>query len=1311
MVRRTKVSEGAACAAYVRDASRGPARGRARSRDRRSRAPAAVMRPVVHLVMPGLEVASAVPRPRETVAAFLRRTGWARRDSRHGWQFARGLPTILEVNGEAVLRADWRRRRIGAADSVRFLSFPRGGGGGGRNQGKSVIGLVALIAVAAFATFITGGGAAALLGASFGAGTFGAAALGAAIGLGGSLLINALTAPKAGATNTPSATQDQIYSVAAQGNTARLGQPLPVWYGRLKRYPEFAATPWGEFVANDQYLNVLLATTMGSLEPEALYIDDTLLWHAGTGIEPGFDCQLAFYEPGQTVTLFPVNVDQSAEVSGQQLPSGSGTSGGFYGPAGVHFPPFGRSPGAWLGGFAANPAGTDAQAIATDFVFPSGCYTYNKDDGNIGYSTVGLTAEYAPCDDLGIATGPYVTLFAIERSYAAQSPIRDSVKVDVSPGRYLVRFRREDAELSGQDGNNAVIWAGLRTFLAGANSFADVSTVALRIKASQSTQGSYKFGVLGTRKLPVWTGAAFATQATRNPGWAFLDAVVNAGYGSGLSISKVDFNAVVAFAAGCASRGDQFDYRFDTAVAVPEALDKILTVARARHFWLGDTVSIVRDEWRDVPSLLLTDREVVRDSTSIGFQMLGDEDPDAVTIEYIDETTWLPASVQYPPDDLTFTATFPEVRRIDGIVTRAQAFREAAFYYLASIYRRETPSVRVEYEGRAITLGSVLRLQSELPEAYGQGGAVTSVAVRTLTLDPAPVWGTGPYYIRLRRPNGTWFGPVVATQGADASLAVLDAASLASAETAQSTTLSAVLARADGAEDPSFEFGNGTSSSKLCVVLNGTPSGEYATLSLVVDDERVHATDLGSPPLLPVGQFPANDKVPLIAGLNANFGQGAIEPKLSASWFPAAGALYYIADVSYDDGVHWQQVYEGQDNQFSAVVSLAAVKLRVQAVNTAVRGPYSTVDVLAPTIAAIPQSVALTSLIEGLQFQVTTLQDEIKAALDDVTQRIAAISSNQDARNWVDKKQIRTQLFAMAGDAKAQIEILQQAMVDQDLAFASYQAEVSATFGPAFSSASTVSSAVAELDGYAAASWAVTVNVNGAISGIRLVNGSNSGSVLNFLADRVQISLPSVNGGVPYSLFTTGVVGATPSVVINGNLLANGTITAPMIQAGAVQAVHIQAGSISTTQLAVNGVDLPNIIDGAVSSTQVFATPAKTDDFSDFLNITTVIKSGKATIAYEAQWSNASFNYGGTRPFSQIDLLVDNVVVKSWSWIHMLNPFGGGSPLFELYLPISIRHTQASLANGAHNFRMRVVSTGARFSLAGGQVYITDFRR
>lgn len=141
--------------------------------------------PVLHLVMPGMEVASATPKPRETVSAFLRRTGWATRDRVYGWQFRKGLPTILEINGEPVLRKNWSRRRIKTDDNVRFVSYPMGGQGGG-NTTKQVIGLVALVAVSAFAAPL-GGALASALSLPGWAGT----AIGAGLAIGGSLHVSA----------------------------------------------------------------------------------------------------------------------------------------------------------------------------------------------------------------------------------------------------------------------------------------------------------------------------------------------------------------------------------------------------------------------------------------------------------------------------------------------------------------------------------------------------------------------------------------------------------------------------------------------------------------------------------------------------------------------------------------------------------------------------------------------------------------------------------------------------------------------------------------------------------------------------------------------------------------------------------------------------------------------------------------------------------------------------------------------------------------------------------------------------------------
>ncbi len=1318
-----------------------------RPRARRERRSASARRPVLHVVAPGLEVAQAVPRKGETVTAFLRRTGWATRDPRYGWQFRKRLPTILEVNGEAVLRKDWRRTKIAANDNVRFVSFPRGGG----KQGKQVLGLVALVAVAAFAAW-AGPAVAAGLGLTGTAATIAGGIVTGAIGLGGALLVNALVAPKQGATNDGTPT-DQIYTASASGNRARLGQPMPVWYGRNKDYPDFAATPWGEFQGNDQYLNVLLSVSMGSMDYEQLLISDTPFWNPTDGVLPAFSsAQVEFYEPNAAVTLFPVNVTQSDEVSGQQLPHDY----------------------SYVGPYVANAPATTAYQLAVDYVFPAGCYTTN-DEGETTAFSVTVVADRQKVDDAGAPIGDWTELGSVTRSYASRSPIRETMLVGVPEGRYQVRFRRTSDVPADNKGAAEVVWAGLRAYLRGDNTF-PVSTIAIRIKATETTQGSYKFGVIGTRKLPVWNGSTFVLQATRNPAWALLDMATNAQYGAEVQSAKVDFNTLVNHAAGCVSRGDSFDYVFKSAVAVPEAFDTALIPSRARHMWLGDTLSLVRDQWDPVPTMMLTDREIVRDSTSFEYTMLGEEDPDAVIIEYIDENTWLPATVQYPPNTEIFTATRPETKRVNGIVNRNHAFRECAFYYLCSIYRREAGSIGCEYEGRAITMGATLRLQSELPQDYGFAGAVTERDGLTLTLDPAPEWAAGEtHYIRLRRPNGKEFGPVRATKGDTDAEALLNSVDLATVESQQGVTLTNVLLRADGGEYPTYALGTADNQSKLVKVLTGQPNGETFTLSIVVDDERVHATDLGDPPILPVGQFPKNDSSPLIVGLNARFGQGVAEPQLTASWFPTAGAFYYRAEVSYDGGNSWVEVYQGSDTKFEKFVTLGALTLRVQAVGQ-FPGPWSQVPVEAPTIEIMSNAVAFKSLNEAIRQQTTELLDNRFA---DVWKQIAITNKNVQqalSRTFIDKKEVRSQqtslygsnkalienvkttaadadaamaenidrLFAGANGAEGQINQTAQVAADAHVAVGELSDEVIAKIGPSGSITSAVSehaSSIAQIDGYAAGKWAIGITVDSlgrrSVAGIVLFTDSDDTSSFTINASQFFVTFPNASGGDPIPVFTIANVNGVAKVALRGDMFVDGDVVTRMIAAGAITTVTLDALSVNTSKLAINSVGIDQIIANAVTNTVpfYFSSPGGvyTPDLVGYTPLTictgTVnIQGGAATVRVCSYWAQTWFGSFSSDPgllSCGFGLEVDGTLRRAFCYPMQLNK---GYSQAAIQRSFTEEYTVTGLSAGNHTFRLRSLWLSASHGGPGneyflpsgtptsavmgdGQMFVSDFRR
>lgn len=1285
----------------------------ARARPRSERVGTYARRPITpirHVTLPFCVTAAEHAEPGETIGGFLARVGWATRVGR-AWAFR--LPTICVVNGRPVLQRVWKRLRVRAGDVVEFWSRPWGGSNSaGGNTGKQVAGIVALIALAAFASWIVGPAALALTGVT-------ASIVSGVIVMGGSLLIAALTRPKPGGQNDDAVEgQDQVNSVAASGNQARLFQPRPVQYGRVKSFPDFAITPWSEFggqtaraesglpgrgdhktptaasASNDQFLNVLLSVSEGRLEYEALTIDDTILWTPAGGVDPTFsDVSIDFYDPDETVTLFPTNVVQSSEVSGQELPS--------------------PSVGDWIGGFIATASGTTATDIAIDLVFPAGMWYI--DSNGMHTASASLSAEYRPVDGAGAPTGLYESLWSQSFVYSTRTPQRVSVKTPVVPGRYQVRLRRNDEDYqdatfqSGASGANTVVWVGLRAFIQGPSSF-PVSTVAIRIKAnSQLTQSSArKFGVLATRVLDVWSPGTetFVPTATRNPFWAAYDAATNSDYGVDRPPSKVDFQTIVDQAAAADQRGDTFDYRFVSAVPAPEALDMILRGSRARHRWSGDVLTFVRDEWSDVPRMLLTDREIARGSFSVEYALNVDDSSDAVIVEYLDENTWGPAEVQYPPDTFEFTALAATRIRLDGVVNREHAHREAGFYYLQSQYRRVTVTLDTEHDGRMLGYGSRVRVQSELPLSWGYTGSVESRSVNTLLVSPAPTWAlVGNHYIAIRTKTGRQFGPVLCTQGVDAAHVVLNAADLAAVENAQGRTLENALTRADGADDPSFDFGVGDSRARDCIVMSGRPSKDRVTLGLVVDKLAVHETDLGEVPVAPSVPALRDPTSPLITSLYASFDQGVAEPVLNASWWPAAGAQYYVAQVSYDaltsSTPSWIFVYEGTEPKFSQVVDRAGLRLRVQGVGERT-GAFSFVDVEAPTIVIAPGTVAQSSLEAGLRDYVTNELKRVTDAVTQVQQLIASIAAEQDAANWIDKKQVRTDLVAARGALSASITSVQTVAVTTESALAAIETTVQAASGEGL--AATVSenfTAVATINGSLAAQWLVTLDVNGYVSGVRAFNDGTT-SIFTIIADNFRIAAPGQAGGDPVSVFQLGVVGGVSKLALRGDMLVDGTITAAKISAGAIIAGKIAAGAVNATNILAQDIIVTGNLraDAATAVSYVLggnivSTFTTTGQVFNLATLVFNVAVGRVLVDGLAEvFSNPLLSLAERLG---LELLIDGSVVKThtiaFDFVNIDDVGGSNIKTFAFVRrPYPILYLATGLSVGNHTFTLRLTA-------------------
>ncbi|MEO5338553.1 MAG: phage tail protein, partial [Magnetospirillum sp. WYHS-4] len=698
-----------------------------------------------------------------------------------GWLDGQGIaefsqPTICLVNGRAVLRAEWALLVIHAGDVVCFVALPHGGGGGGGGGGKNPLRTVLMVAVmvAGMALGAAYGGAlAGAFGFEGGAAAFGSVTWGqvfggvisGAVNLVGGALVNALVPapnparPSAdwglggmGSPPSPSPT----YSLQAQGNQARLGQPIPVIYGRHLVYPDLAAEPWYEYAGNEQYLHQLHVIGQGYYDLEAIRIEDTDIGNFA-------EVQYEIVEPGGAVTLFDPNVTSAPEVAGQELTApndlGSGETG-------------------WIGPFVSASAETTATRIGIDIVFARGLY-YANDSGGLDARSASWVVEARTIDDEGLAIGAWQQLASESHSAATNTPIRLSYRYVVAPGRYEVRLRRTDNKDTSSRTGHEIRWAGLSAWLQDEPDYGSVTLLAIRMRATDnlSQRTSRLINCIVTRKLPVWSQAGWSAPVpTRSIAWAFAD-VARADYGAELADAKVDLTGLLALDAVWDGRGDHFDGVFDTSMTVWEALTRIARCGRAVPIQQGGIVRIVRDGPQSLPVALFGPRNIAKGSFRIRYVMPGEETADAVTVEYFSARTWRPDEVtaKLPDSAEEKTARL----QLTGCTDKDHAGREGLYMAAANRYRRKLVTFQTELEGLIPTYGDLIALVHDMPR-WGQGGEIVGWDGETLITSEPLEWaargvegGTPdgeanelvPHYLALRRPDGAIAGPYPVISG------------------------------------------------------------------------------------------------------------------------------------------------------------------------------------------------------------------------------------------------------------------------------------------------------------------------------------------------------------------------------------------------------------------------------------------------------------------------------------------------------------------------------------------------------------------
>lgn len=578
-----------------------------------------------------------------------------------------------------------------------------------------------------------------------------------AIGMIGNAVISKLTAPKVDRSNSE---QSTTYGWGGTKTVTGQGYPLAVTYGRMKS----AGMLLSRHVISDgekQYLNLLYCAGEGELSkiedirinsnPISNYKDVQVDIRLGTNdqtVIPNFNDNFA--DQG-------LNYELKSEWSVQQV------------------------------------QGDACDAIELTIGFPNGLY-YSNDSGGMDKTSVTVDAEirkvgtqewqslplsnnkglsshvkkepkrwfFVDRDNKNIANSNYTGYIREATNSAFYRVFRFD---NLDKAKYEVRMR-----CSGKDGTslrhvNKVYWTQLTQIIY--DDFVHPGKALIGIKALATSQlsGSDPDVSWIQERSKVWAFNPYTNQYEEkpadNPAWAAYDILhICRKIGSeyvvfGQPYGRIDYDAFNAWAEKCTLNKFTFNYIFDTATRLWDALKYPEVVGRGKVISAGTRFTCVSD-YQSSPVQLFTVANIKYGSFTEEFQGV-EARANSIELSFINkdkdyERDVIP--VYGDTYDESNSLTNPAQIELMGCTSLEQAYRHGKHYLRCNKYEIRTVTFEAFTDAIACTVGDIILVQHDVPE-WGEGGRVVAVNGQTITLDKEVTTQSGKQYQLLVRSNTT----------------------------------------------------------------------------------------------------------------------------------------------------------------------------------------------------------------------------------------------------------------------------------------------------------------------------------------------------------------------------------------------------------------------------------------------------------------------------------------------------------------------------------------------------------------------------
>jgi len=581
------------------------------------------------------------------------------------------------------------------------------------------------------------------------------------------------------------------FEVSSDQNSARVGEAIPVIYGKVLTTPDYITQPYtwidwnqssltSELYNGTQYLDVVMCVGQGDVDILDVFAGETNADTMPTGVLSWKVFKPADHKKQMGVIAaamgggFHENVVTSTEVSNQEFLN-TGNAAGF---------------------FAACKPGQKGSKIQVDINFPGGQNDPDA-DGRLFGRTTQFRVYYMELDDadnlIGVTYSSLITSTTVHgASYTTAttgtattsgtttknraeitSPLRRSYMITApKSARWAVKIERITTQPASNNGGDRFLWTGLKLYLDTATTpvYGDVTLLAVRVKASQGL-GSDAAVRIYCRAQRLLAPAGGGSQiATRNAVDAFADIYTQAVYGANRPVGELDLTTLTAIRTKWAAYS--FDHVFRDRSTVWEALRSVTIPYAAEPLPLGAKMSIAEDGVKLIRSALFSDANIVADTMSISYGFDQEDAPDGVEIEYINEKDWRSAYSIYPAGSLR-----PEKYQVEGVINPTHAAEYARLVWNRLRLQRKRVTFDTELEGLLVQPGDRCGIQHNVPKWGDSGQVVKVIGANRLDADHDLDWsGAGQKFVMFKRRDGSVTDPIPVTQGPQPHICVTGAA-------------------------------------------------------------------------------------------------------------------------------------------------------------------------------------------------------------------------------------------------------------------------------------------------------------------------------------------------------------------------------------------------------------------------------------------------------------------------------------------------------------------------------------------------------